>query len=258
MRPDAIRLATSLATQRAIVDQASGLGVFLVGFAAWWIAPIQTPQPFVGAVIVLGALALVVELAFGWATHEDAIMCADELILAGFCGDTQRTPIDRAVWHRICAIEKSRSRRRLAKALRWRLRLADGTTRPSPGYLRACAFPPLSRSQRRALLDEWPRVIEMADRVEQIPVDPRALVILWGFVTAPPQLDPKPDRRAYDELRRRLQTAWSLIDDESGPAAEHTERRTTPGQERHPSAERLLRTVRDAVSTMICARRFAG
>ncbi len=219
VRPDATRLARSLATQRAIADQVTGLIVFLAGFVAWWLAPIQTPRPFVGSVILLGGIAVVVELALGWATHEEAIMCADELILAGFCAATQRTPIERTVWHRVCAIEKSQSRRRLANALRWRLRLADGTTRPSPGYLRACVFPPLSQPQRRALLDERRRVIEMAARVEQAPVDPRALVILWSLVTAPPQLDPTGDRKVYDELRRRLQTAWSLIRDDSELAA---------------------------------------
>jgi hypothetical protein len=237
VRPDATRLARSLATQHAIVDQATGLGVFLAGFFAWWVAPIQTPQPFVGGVIFFGGIALAVELAFGWATHEEAIMCADELILAGFCGEARRTPIEQTVWHRMCAIEKSRSRRHLANALRWRLRLADGATRPSPGYIRACAFPPLSRSQRRALLDERRSVVDMADRVEQAPVDPRALVILWGFVTAPPQLDPTSDQQVYDELRRRLQRASSLIKDGPRPAVDTTERRTISGQRQPSSAE---------------------
>jgi hypothetical protein len=237
VRPDSTGLARALAAQRAIVDQAIGLGVFVAGCAVWWLAPIQTPQPFVGAVLFFGGIALAVEFAFGWATHEEAIMCADELILAGFRGDAQRTPIEQTVWHRLCAIEKPRSRRRLANALRWRLRLADGTIRPSPGYLRACAFPPLSRSQRRALLDERRRVLKMADRVEQAPVDPRALVILWGFVTTPPQLDPTGDRQVYDELRRRLQTASTLIKDDPGPATEPTERRTASRQRRPLSAE---------------------
>ena len=221
MRPDTTQLARSLATQRAIVDQATGVGVFLAGCATWWIAPIQTPQPFVGVVIFVGGIALLVELMVGWAAHEEALMCADELILAGFCGDARRTPIEQTVWHRQCSMEKPRSRRRLADALRWRLRLADGTTRPSPGYVRACVFPPLSRSQRRALLDERPLVIQMADRVERAPVDPRALVILWAFVTVPPPLELQNDQRAYEELRRRLATAWELIENDSAadPAA---------------------------------------
>lgn len=258
MRPDATRLASALATQHSIVDQAIGLGVFLAGCAAWWLAPIQTPQPFVGAVVLLGGVALAVELAFGWATHDDAIVCADELILAGFYGNAQQTPIEQTVWHRVCTIEKPRSRRRLANALRWRLRLADGTTRPSPGYLRACAFPPLSRSQRRALLDERRRVIDMADRLEQAPVDPRALVILWGFVAAPPQLDPTGDRRVYDELRRRLQTASRLIKDGLGPPGEPTEPSTTPSATTAVERRRLLRAVPYSGSTMICPRRSAG
>ncbi|MGH3430501.1 MAG: hypothetical protein ACRDQZ_23530 [Mycobacteriales bacterium] len=257
MLPDATRLARSLDAQRAIVDQAMGLGVFLGGCVAWWVVPIQTPQPFVGAVTLLGGIALVVELVFGWATHEEAVMCADELILAGFCGGTQRTPIELTVWHRLCAIEKSRSRRRLANAQRWRLRLADGTTRLSPGHLRACAFPPLTPSQRRALLDEQRSVIEMTDRVEQAPVDPRALVILWGFVTDPPPLHPTGDRQVYDELRRRLQTAWSLIRDDSGQTAEPAERWTTPNVPTTLERTSLLRAGPDVVSTMICPRRSA-
>jgi hypothetical protein len=219
VRADSTGLARALATQRAIVDQATGLGVFLAGCAAWWLSPMHEPQPFIGAVIFIGAIALVVELAFGWATHEEAIMCADELILAGFSGDARRTPIERAVLHRVWSIEKPRERRRLADALRWRLRLADGTTRPSPGYIRACAFPPLTRSQRRALLDERPLVTEMANRVQQARVDPRALVILWGFLTLPPQLDPQADQRTYEELRDRLRTASALITQDSGVAA---------------------------------------
>jgi hypothetical protein len=230
VRPDSTGLARALAAQHAIVDQAIGLGVFLAGCATWWLAPIQTPQPFVGAVIFFGGIGLVVELAFGWATHEQAIMCADELILAGFWGDTRRTPIERTVWHRLCSIEQPRSRRRLADALRWRMRLADGTTRPSPGYVRACAFPPLSRSQRRALLDERLLVVEMADRVERAAVDPRALVILRAFVTVPPQLERPGDQRAYKELRRRLHTAWDLIGDDSGVTADPTAGRNSGRQ----------------------------
>jgi hypothetical protein len=204
--------------------------VFVGGCAVWRFSPLNEPDLFVAVLIVFGLLALVVDLAVVWGKHEDAVVCADELILAGFCGDARRTPIERAVLHRLCWIEKPRERRRLADALRWRLRLADGATRPSPGYVRACAFPPLSPSQRRALLDERPLVAEMADRIQQAPVDPRALVILWGFVTLPPQLDPQADQRRYEELRGRLRKASALIREDSGAAAKPIASRNSASQ----------------------------
>lgn len=221
MRADSTDLAQVLGAERAIIDQATGLVVFLAGCVVWWLSPIREPEPFVAAVLLLGAIGLLVELAFGWARHEEAVICADDLILAGCSGHARRTPTERAISHRLCSIEKSRSRRRLANALRWRLRLADGTTRPSPGYVRASAFPPLSRSQRRVLVDESRLVAKMADRIEQESfIDPRALVILSRFVTTLPPLDPMGDRRADEELRSRLRAAWVLIEDDSGSAAE--------------------------------------
>ena len=154
-----------------------------------------------------------------WAKHEEAIACADELILAGFFGDARRTRIEQAVSRRLCSIETPRARRRLANALRWRLRLADGTTRPSPGYIRASAFPPLGRSQRRVFLDERLLIAAMADRIEQAPVDPRALVILWGMVTGPPPLDEVDEPANAREVRSLLHSAWALIKDDSFDAA---------------------------------------
>ena len=142
-------MAQALAGQRAAAEQAAGLGVFLGACAVWRLCPLHEPEPFVAVLLILGALAAVVELALVWARHEEAIACADELILAGFFGDARRTRIEQAVSHRLCSIETPRERRRLANALRWRLRLANGTTRLSPGYVRASAFPPLGRSQRR-------------------------------------------------------------------------------------------------------------
>jgi hypothetical protein len=224
---DSTRLAQALAGQQALIDQATRLGVFVAGCAVWRISPLNEPEPFVLFVVFVGLIALVVELAILWVRHEDVVASSDDLILAGFFGDARRTPIERAVSHRLSSIEKPRVRRRLADALRWRLRLADGTARLSPGYIRASAFPPLSRSQRRAILDERPLVTEMADRVQQRPVDPRALVILWGFVTLPPHLDPQGDQRTYEELRGRLQKASALIME--GTAA-------TPGAGRNPQA----------------------
>ena len=86
---------------------------------------------------------------------------------------------------RISSIESQRARHRLAQDIRWRLRLATGTARPSPGYIRACAFPPLGTAGRRVFLEEQPHLIEMADRIERPNVDPRALVILRRALTTP-------------------------------------------------------------------------
>jgi len=150
---------------------------------------LHEPEPFIDVVLVVGSIGLVVELAVGWPKHEEAAECADELIFWGFCGDARRTPVERAVSDRLLSLEKPRSRRRLANDLRWRLKLAEGTARPSPGYIRASAFPPLGRSQRRVLMGERPLVTKLAARIEQAPVDSRALVILRRFVTVPPPLD---------------------------------------------------------------------
>ena len=179
-------MAQALAEQRAAADQAAGLGVFLGACAVWRLCPLHEPEPFVAVLLILGAVAVVVELALVWARHEEAIACADELILAGFFGDARRTRIELAVSRRLCSIETPRERRRLANALRWRLRLAEGTTRPSPGYLRASAFPPLGSAGRRVFLEEQRRLVKVADQIERSNVDPRALVILWRIVAMPP------------------------------------------------------------------------
>lgn len=180
-----MEMAQALAGERAAAEQAGGLVVFLGACAVWRLCPLHEPEPFVAVLLTLTALAVVVELALVWARHE-AIACADELILAGFFGGARRTRIEQAVSHRLCSIETPRARRRLANALRWRLRLANGMTRPSPGYLRASAFPPLDSAGRRVFLEEQPRLAKVADRIEQSSVDPRALVILWRIVAMPP------------------------------------------------------------------------
>jgi hypothetical protein len=205
------RLGRALADQESVVNQAAALGVFLAGCAMWRFSPLHEPEPITGAVISVGGLVLGVVLMVGWSKHEDAVTCTDDVILSGFLTMGQDTPVQRAVSHRLVSIEKPRSRRRLASGLRWRLRLADGSARPSPGYMRASALPPLGPSERSVFLDERPLVLALADRLERAPVHPQALVILWRVVTAPPRLESEGDRLAGEELRRRLRAASALM-----------------------------------------------
>jgi hypothetical protein len=64
-------------------------------------------------------------------------------------------------------------------------------------------------------MDERLLVTTMADRIEQGPVDPRALVILWAMVNGPPPLDGVDEPRTREEVRSRLRTAWALIKDDT-------------------------------------------
>jgi hypothetical protein len=205
------RLCRALADKRAVVDQAMELAVFLGGFAMWRLSPLREPEPFVGIVVVVGALVLAVVLMVGWSKREEATKRTDDLILSGFSTEADVTPIQRAVSHRLLAIEKPRSRRRLAADLRWRLKLADGSARPSAGYMRASVLPPLCPSERRVLLEQKALLLAMINRVEDAPVEPQALVILWRVVTTPPRLDPEGDRLAGEELQRRLYSASACI-----------------------------------------------
>ena len=197
----------------------------------WRFSPLHEPEPFTGAMISVGGVALGVVLMLGWLRHEDALACTDDVILSGFLAVAEDTPVQRAVSHRLAWIEKPRSRRRLASDLRWRLKLADGSARPSPGYMRASVLPPLGPAERRVYLDERPLVLSLTNRLERAPVHPQALVILWRVVTAPPRLDVEGDRLAGEELRRRLHAASALMagDDSDGGhqtavRAEHTAR----------------------------------
>jgi hypothetical protein len=207
----AFRLCRALADKRAVVEQAMALAVFLGGCAMWWLSPLHEPEPFVGIVIVVGALVLAVVLMVAWSKREDATMRTDDLILSGFSTEADDTAIQRAVSHRLTAIETPRSRRRLATDLRWRLKLADGIVRPSAGYMRASVLPPLCPSERRVLLEEKALLLAMINRLEEAPVDPQALVILWRVVTTPPALDSRGDRLAGEELQRRLYSASKLM-----------------------------------------------
>lgn len=205
------RLGRALANERAVAVQAAALGAFLVGCAMWRLSPLHEPEPITGGALAVGGIVLGVVLLVGWLRHEDAITCVDDVILSGFLTTAHDTPVQRAVAHRLVSIEKPRSRRRLASDLRWRLKLADGTAHPSPGYVRASVLPPLGPAERRVLVDERRLVLELADRLERAPAHPQAVVILWRVVTTPPRLDADGDRFAGEELRRRLSAASRLM-----------------------------------------------
>jgi hypothetical protein len=203
-------LAQALSTQRMLARQTVALGALLGVCAVARLSPFHEPEPITGVLILLGTLAVAIELAWAWTAHEDARSIADELILLGYSGDRRRTPVDRALSDRIASIETQRARHQLAEDLRWRLRLAAGTVRPSPGYVRACAFPPLGTVGRRVFLEEHTRLIEIADRIERTTVDPRALVILWRVVTTPIPLAGVGGGRAVSEEKSAEQLRETL------------------------------------------------
>jgi hypothetical protein len=204
-------LADALERGRAVVRQAMALGGALALCALWRVSPLREPEPLVGLLLALGSGALLVDFAFGWAARRRVSAYADELILSGFRCRSTRTPIERAVARRMVWLGRSRTRRRLAQHLRWRLGLAEGSLGLSPGYMRTTVLPPLAPYERQALLAEYPLVSEMAKDLEQGPADPRALVLLWSIVTAPPSLDRATGRAAGEELRRRLRAAHAIL-----------------------------------------------
>jgi hypothetical protein len=204
-------LIDALAAQRVIVRQLVALCAFLAACAAWRASPVDAPEPFVGVVLLVGALAMAFDAALAWAKHEEATSLADDLIVGGYVPRGRRSPIERAVAHRRDWVGRPRSRRRLARSLRWRLRLAQGQARPSLGYVRASGFPPLARSERRVLLEELPLVNRLADRIEADRADPTALVLLWSVVSAPPSQEAPARPDAGEQLRRRLLAAARLV-----------------------------------------------
>ena len=204
-------LVSALEAQRRVRRQIASLIALVVACATWWLAPINEPQPLTGIIIGVGALALVVEFLVEWSKRDAAGEYADDLILSGFLGTARRSRIERAVSRRIDWMEESRSRKRLASALRWRVRLAQGRVLPSPGLVRACAYPPLGE-QRGVYLEQAPLILGIAERIEHTAVDPRALVVLWRIITTPPQAATGPNEHD-DEVRRRFRVAASLLDD---------------------------------------------
>ena len=212
MQPDPTRsLIDALTAQRVLVRQLVALGMFLAGCAAWRVAPLHEPEPFVGVVLLVGGLAMALDGGLAWAKHEEVKAWADDLIIRGYVPRGRRSPIERVVAHRRDWVIRARSRRRLAASLRWRLRLAQGRTRPTPGYVRASGFPALQQSESRVLLEELPLVNRLADRIEADRADPIALVLLWSVVSAPPSLQSPASPEAGEELRHRLQVASRIL-----------------------------------------------
>ena len=200
------QLAHTLAVQRAIRRQLIAVVLLLLVAAAWRLSPLHEPEPFTLVAIAIGTAILAVELALAWSEREETNHYADELILAGFADTTMCTPIGHAVGRRMARLQSERSRRTLAEALRWRVRLAYGWTRPSPGYVRACAYPPLSSAQRQVFQEDGDVVLAIAARIERAPADPRALITVERLITLPPDCDPRvrvpidPDG-VHDQLR---------------------------------------------------------
>jgi hypothetical protein len=214
-------LAHVLATRRAIGRQCVALVGLLAGCAAWRLSPLGEPEPYVGLVLAVGGVILAVALVLDQLERDREASYADELIVTGFSSTVARTPVEQAVRRRVEWVERPRSRRRLANALRWRLRAADGTLPPSPGYMRAAVLPPLVAYERQALLTEHAAVRSMADLVARGPADPRALVLLWSVISAPPSLDAVDGRDAGEELRRRLRAAQAIMEGTGPPGLMH-------------------------------------
>jgi len=207
------RLVGALDAARTFRRQSAGLLALLLACAAWILSSADTPEPFAGLLLAVAACALVIELGLALAARRQEAACADELILSGFGCESTRTPVERAVARRASWLERPRTRHRLAKHLRWRLKLAEGSLGISPGYMRTSVHPPLARYERSALLVNYTLIREMADRLERGPTDPRALVLLWSVVLAPPSLDRGAvGRAAGEELASRIRLARRIVD----------------------------------------------
>lgn len=209
----ASQLAHTLDLLRTVRRQVAAVALLVVAAGVWRLSPLHEPEPFTLATIVAGSATLAVELVFAWAEREEADHYADELILAGFCETTRQTPIGRAIARRLARLETPRARAALAQGLRWRIRLANGWTRPSPGYVRATSYPPLTPAQRLVFREDSELIAAIATRIEQEPADPRALIIAQRLITLPQTRDPtRRVSREADDVRTQLETVRILID----------------------------------------------
>jgi hypothetical protein len=214
------KLAHTLSLRRSIRRQAIAVALLLIVAAAWRLSPLHEPEPLTLVILAIGSAVLVIELAAAWWEGEQADHYADELILTGFADTTPHTPIGCTVAHRVTRLESRHARRRLAHDLRWRVRLANGWTRLSPGYVRTSTAPPLSSAQRHLFQHERELIDGIATLIERGPVDPRALVILHRLITLPPTPEPRGHAaREADDLRHQLDTVRSLIKTPTPPSA---------------------------------------
>jgi hypothetical protein len=204
-------LVGALEVQKSVRRQIALLAALMLACAGWWLAPINEPQPLTAIIIGTAALALLAEILIDWSNRDAAREYADDLILSGFIGAGRCSPVEQAVSGRLARMEEPGSRQRLAAALRWRVRLAQGRVLPSPGLLRACAYPPLGE-QRGVYLEQAPLILEIAERIEVATVDPRALIVLRRVITTPPQVAVEP-RAQDEEIRRKFRLAATLLDD---------------------------------------------
>jgi hypothetical protein len=214
------RLDGALAGERRQARQALALGALIAVLIVVRLAALR--DPLMSVVVLVAAAALVVELAWTRMNHGDVAFFADELILAGRDGEGRQTPVDNAVAARIASIAAPRSRHRLAEDLRRRVRLATAPMRPVPGDARRYQIPPIGVAERQVFLDEGSLALEVADRIEQAPTDPRALVILQRLVANPPTLSSGSERSSPEELRDALRWAGSLIETADNARTHHS------------------------------------
>jgi hypothetical protein len=204
-------LAHAVAIERALQRQCAALAAMTALATAWAAAGLPDPTHFAVAMAGVAGALLALELLLRNRASTQAASAADALILETGSAWRGRTPVACAVRRRTEWIDRPRSRRRLARALRRRLALADGSLAISPGYMLAAGLPPLVAHERQALLAEYALLRSLADRVERASADPRALIVLWSIVLTPPSTDAASGRIAGEELRRRIQAAAAII-----------------------------------------------
>lgn len=221
------QLARTLDLRRSLRRQVIGVAMLVVAAGAWRLSPLREPEPFTLAAIVVGSVTLLIQLVIAWSEREEADHYADELILAGFGETAPETPIGRAIAERLARLESRRARGALAEGLRWRVRLANGWTRPSPGYVRASALPPLTPAQRLVFREDRELIASIASRIEREPADPRALILAQRLITLPPELG-RVHRvsREVDDVRGQFERVRIMIDGSSA-APDSTDQTST-------------------------------
>jgi hypothetical protein len=208
----AFKLGRALDQRRIVMRQAVGVVALVAAFVIWRVAPLHQPEPLTSLIFAVGGVAFAVLLILLLVRAEEQQWWADRLIVNSRGTLAGTTPISCAVARRVTRLESARVRRRLAAALVWRLRLAEGTARPSIGYVRASVVPPLSRQERSALLADRGLVLHIAARVADDVADPVALVLLVEWVTAPPPINDAQAAAAAGQLHRRLVRVAELLD----------------------------------------------